>query len=291
MKKQSKTVTKHSPKTVTFSRSASTQGFLAETYASGQEQESEVELIPETGLIRTRLQELKERLRLFTQVIESYPYSQEIRNSYKGTIERIEGIISKLDTRVSALLSYERSNCSSSVQPHRISHATAQAAKERLLLHEELKAETSVIEHLFQGFIGEKPQGDSYENLLPHEEKRGIENQPYGKQLREAEMSEKVRDAIEKGEHVGEFIQREMIGPSEKTLDFIAGELGVYWTSISYVRNGRYKLSPEMAAKLSHYFKNCTTVELLMIQAAHDAAKADQAYLASLHKKDDPTPV
>lgn len=286
MKKQSKTLTKHSPKTVTSSRSASTQGFLAEAYASGQEQESEVEPIPETGLIRTRLLELKERLRLFTQLIESYPYSQEIRNSYKGTIERIEGIISKLDTRVSALLSYERSNCSSSVQPHRISRSTAQAGKESLLLHEELKAQRAVIEELFQQFMREEPQSDPPKILLPQEEKRAIENQPYGKLVCIEQMSEKVQEAIKKGMSAGEFIRQEMIRPSGQKQEDIAAKIHVHQASLSYMLNGKTSLSPEMAAKLSHHFQTYTTQELLTLQAVNDAKKADRDYSASLQEQD-----
>lgn len=148
---------------------------------------------------------------------------------------------------------------------------------------------------------GERPrfvrQVDQPENRLPAEEKRAIENQPYGKKPRAAEMSDKLQDAIKKGEHPGAFIQRELIGPSEQTLEFIADKLGVHWCSLSYLKNGRYKLSPEMAAKLSHYFSQYTqlpkysTQQLLTIQAAHDAKKADQDYLASLPQHKDPTPV
>lgn len=130
------------------------------------------------------------------------------------------------------------------------------------------------------------------ENRLPHHRKDAISKNTYVNKRREEEMrASKLQDAIKNGEHVGSFIQRELIEPSGRTLEFIADKLSVHWTSISYMRKGRYKLSPEMASKLSHYFGTYSTEELLTVQAAHDAKKADQAYLASLAKRDDPAPV
>ena len=103
------------------------------------------------------------------------------------------------------------------------------------------------------------------------------------------EMQKKIQDAIEKGEHVGAFIQRELIEPSEQTLEFIADQIGVHWKSISHVKNGDYRLSPEMAAKLSNHFGTYTAEQLLTIQAVHDGKKADQTLLVSLGKHKDPT--
>lgn len=138
-----------------------------------------------------------------------------------------------------------------------------------------------ILERLRQG----APQ-----TILPTEAKDEIRKGTYVKQPSAAEMSDKVQEAIKNGEHVGSFIERELIKPSGRTLEFIGDKLGIHWKSISRMAKGQYKLSSEMAASLAHYFGTYSTQDLLSIQAAHDAKKADQAYLASLHKTDERTP-
>lgn len=146
------------------------------------------------------------------------------------------------------------------------------------------------IEEAIQYLQGKVGQAAAPEILLPAEEKRVIENQPYGKQPRAAEMSEKLRDAIEKGEHPGAFIYRELIRPSKQTLQTLAREIGVHYNSLTYLKTEQTSLSPEMASKLSRYFQKYSTVELLMVQAGHDAKKADQEFLIGLPEHKDPTP-
>ncbi len=168
-----------------------------------------------------------------------------------------------------------------------------QAAKDRIALELQRKLTRLFSEKLdaqVQRIVEQETQGASRESLLPEVEKRAIENQPYGKQQRAAEMSDRLQEAIRKGEHPGRFIYRELIEPSGKTFEAIANDIGTFWTRISCLKNERSSLSPAMAAKLSHYFGKYSTQQLLNLQAAHDAKKADQAYLASLHKTDEPTP-
>ncbi|GJL84901.1 MAG: hypothetical protein DHS20C02_06760 [Micavibrio sp.] len=98
-------------------------------------------------------------------------------------------------------------------------------------------------------------------------------------------MKDKIREAIRKKEPVGIFIRQEMIDQTEETLKEIADQIETHWTSISYVMSGRNKLSPKMAAKLSHHFNTYTTAQLLSVQSAYDADQADQAYATSLVKK------
>lgn len=246
---------------------------------------------PEENL-PARLEQLREKFTRLTQFVESSPYVRKTKIPYVQILEMTRNRdLSEITARVSALESYEYSKFSVSDISHEVLQAALTVAKERILLIETIESTEEFLDKLAKNFLTTDGPEASSQTILPKEEKRAIENQPYGKQPRAAEMSDKIQDAIRKGEHPGAFIQRELIGPSEQTLESIAEKLGVHWTSISYMRKGRYKLSPEMAAKLSHYFKKYTTEELLTLQAAHDAKKADQAYLASLPEHKDPTPV
>jgi addiction module HigA family antidote len=152
---------------------------------------------------------------------------------------------------------------------------------------EDLVAAAAEMDKLLQRI---QAQYCSHQILLPEVEKRGIENQPYGKLVCIEQMSEKVQDAIKKGMSAGEFIRQEMIRPSGQKQEDIAAKIHVHQASLSYMLNGKTSLSPEMAAKLSHHFQTYTTQELLTLQAVNDAKKADRDYSASLPKHKDPTP-
>jgi addiction module HigA family antidote len=151
----------------------------------------------------------------------------------------------------------------------------------------DLRAAANAVDQLLQRI---QKQYESHQSLLPQEEKCAIENQTYGKQPRAAEMSDKIREAIAKGEHPGAFIQRELIRPSGLKLEFIAEKIGVHAVTLSSLQNSRRSLSPELAAKLSSYFHTYSTLDLLTIQAGHDARKADQE-LIGLPEEKNPTPV
>lgn len=148
-----------------------------------------------------------------------------------------------------------------------------------------------ILERLRQG----APQ-----TILPTEAKDEIRKGTYVKQPRAAEMSDKIQKSIASGELPGEFIFRELIEPSGQTLRFIAKKIDVHHMSLSHLKAGRMSLSGEMAAKLSHHFRTHSTLkhtystqELLSLQSAIDAKKADQSLqkqLASPPEEKDPTP-
>lgn len=252
---------------------------------------------PEENL-PARLEQLREKFARLTQFVESSPYVRKTKLTYVKILEMTRNRdLSEITARVTALEAYEYSKFSLSDISHEVLQAALTAAKERILLGETMESTEEFLDKLAKNLITTDGPEASSQTILPKEEKRVIENQPYGKQRRAAEMSDKLQDAIEKGEHPGTFIQRELIGPSEQTLEDIADKIDVHWTSLSYLRTKRTGLSPALAAKLSHYFAQYahlpkySTQQLLTVQAAHDAKKADQKYLASPPQPKTPTPV
>jgi plasmid maintenance system antidote protein VapI len=240
--------------------------------------------------LNLQVEAVKEEIEQFVHGSTFSGSVEEKINNYK---HYIENAISKDDVSASGWELYGHIRFLYGDKSPEDLRAAARAYRKSIQLDDTKPRPKLLLEEVTQQLRRAGRRGVQHQTILPADEKSVIENQPYGKQ-RAAEMSEKVREAIEKGEHVGAFIQRELIGPSGQTLEFIAEKLGVHWTSISYMRKGRYKLSPELAANLSHYFnEKYTTQELLTIQAVHDAKKADQqlqAQLASLPQKDEPTP-
>lgn len=166
------------------------------------------------------------------------------------------------------------------------------AAKDRIALDLQKKLTRLFSEKLgiqVQRIVEHEPRGTYREIPLPAAGKDEISESTYGKQTRAAEMSDKVKDAIKKGVHPGKFVFDELIYPSRETLEHIAEKIDVHWVTLSSLKNGRRNLSPQLASKLSRYFQKYSTVELLMIQAGHDAMKADQQVIG-LHEEKDPTP-
>lgn len=264
--------------------------FLSKTHANGN-----IQRFIGEALKYLRPEQIEELVTILMQ------FSSSSRHLQDGiiTAEELIRVFTK-DASQGAFISssasetYEQSKFHFTTLSEGDSQAVIEAAKDRIALDLQRKLTILFSEKLgtqVQRIVEQEPRGASRESLLPTAVKDDISVNTYGKQHREGKMSDKVQDAIRKGEHPGAFIYRELIRPSGQTLEFIANKIGVHWTSLSYLKNGRTNLSLEMAAKLSHYFGKYSTQQLLAIQSVQDAKKADQDYLASLPHHQNPSPL
>jgi addiction module HigA family antidote len=105
-----------------------------------------------------------------------------------------------------------------------------------------------------------------------------------------ADLPKEIQEAIDRGEHPGEFIKREFIIKEKKKQNVLADELRVHENTVSYLVREKSDLSPEMAVRLAFKFKKYTASDLLEIQKKYDLAQATKKVLRELPELD-PTPV
>ncbi|MFQ5444862.1 MAG: HigA family addiction module antitoxin [Nitrospinales bacterium] len=97
--------------------------------------------------------------------------------------------------------------------------------------------------------------------------------------------------AYEVPPHPGKIIRKELLEPQKIKIGDAARILGVDRGGFSFLLNGHYGLSPEMAIKISEKFKKYSAKQLLSFQNDWDLAQARKKMFSKKKLTENPHPI